>query len=278
MGEFVEYKRVSDSIGGCIAKVAAYVPIFSVKLLNSAEEINVKYFRILSLCGKRQAPNKWQFFVVEGLMNPAKQSITLTKEFALKDLKRVAFSNTKENYVQFGFGSKNVDYAFEKIKPRDAMLWCLLTLFFKTNGKYPELVRVNLVELDKLAECNKFSAFHGVFKMKLEIESINKSTMTPLKGDQASDEERMEVEEELTEVEAASERLGVLKTLSNSKNLKEDYKQIQRKLYSERQQIVQGIINCMRDKEKDKKKLLDYTDKIDNQFSKMQAIFRIFNS
>ena len=278
MGEFAEYKRVSDTIGGCIGKAKAYVPIFSVKLLHSAEEVNAKLFRVLSLCSKRQALNKWQFFLIEGLMNPTKQSVTLTKEFDLKELKRVEFNNIKENYVQFGFESENVDYEFEKVKSRDAMLWCLLTLFFRTNGKYPELVRVNLVELDKLAERNKFSGFHGVFTIKLEIENTSKVTMAPLKGDEASDEDRLEVEEELTEIEAATERLGVLKTLSNSKNLKEDYKQIQRKLYNERQQIVQGIVNAMRDKEKEKKKLLDYTDKIDDQFSKMQAIFRIFNN
>lgn len=274
MSDFTEYKKTSDTIGACINKLpkSIYIPVFSTRLLRSAEESNSS-FRVLSLCGRKLSPVMWEFLLVEGLMDPAKKSVTVANEFALKDLTRVALSNAKENHVQFSFGARSADFAFEKLKPRDAMLWSLLTLFFKATGKYPELVRINLVQLDKLADRYKFGGFSSVFAMKMEQsdKGEKRPTMAPLKGDAELDEE---AEEELTEVEAASERLGVLKTLSHSQNLKADYKEIQKKLFNDRQQIMQEIIGNMRDKEKDKKKLLNYTDKIDDQFGKMQLIFR----
>eukprot|EP00826_Nyctotherus_ovalis_P062703 TRINITY_DN911_c0_g7_i1.p1 TRINITY_DN911_c0_g7~~TRINITY_DN911_c0_g7_i1.p1 ORF type:complete len:281 (-),score=103.10 TRINITY_DN911_c0_g7_i1:1745-2587(-) len=274
MGDFAEYKKTSDAIGACISKApkSTYIPIFSTRLLRSAEESDSS-FRVLSVCGRKLSPVKWQFLLVEGLMDSKKKSVAVINEFALKDLTRVALSNAKENHVQFSFGSKSADFMFEKLKPRDAVLWSLLTLFFKATGKYPELVRVNLVQLDKLADRHKFSGFSSVFTMRMEQggEGEKRPTMAPLRGDAELDEE---ADEELTEVEAASARLGVLKTLSDSKNLKADYKEIQKKLFNDRQQIMQEIIGSMRDKEKDKKKLLNYTDKIDDQFGKMQLIFR----
>lgn len=275
MNDHGDYISVSSLIGSYIDKISKgqYEPVFAAKLMeSSSEEGTSKFF---ALCGKELSSTQWQFFAVEGLVDFGVSAVKTSREFQLKDLRQVATNCYQEAFAQLTFDAKTIGLSFEKKKPRDAMLWCLLTLFYKVRGKYPELDNINFEALDKLAEKDKFKQFHKVFRIDLELnpDVLVKSTKFSKNYDPSDDEE----DKGLGTAESSSERLELLNSLSNSKDLKEDYKLIQKKFYVERQKILERLVKCIEDKEGDKNKLLNFIAKIDEMFNSMQQSFRTPN-
>ena len=280
MTELTEYKKTSDTIKKYIESILqmSYNAIFSVKLLVSNSEVNNidrNLHNTFSLCGKRNSATNWEFFIVEGLINIKNKSITIKQEFNINNLLKIATNSSRENIVCFGLPENNIGFTFEKKKARDIMLWCILTLFYKTHGSYPEIYKVDLIYLDKLAERDHLASLHIVFSIKLEpIPMINKKAKGPAKGDDMSDEDiDINIDESNEDKE---KKMKILDALSKSKNMKADYKLMQKKMFAEKQKIYDGLVKCINKKQDDKNKMINYTEQIDEQFEKMQTIFCIY--
>jgi len=282
--DFGNFLEIKDLLNSYIKKVPdnKYELIYGAKLaganLENEDKDDENVHKFLILCGKSLAPTQYEFFIVEYLLDFGYETTKLIREFDFKNLTQVGVQDYQEAFLQLVFDTKPYDFFFEKKKPRDAMLWSILTLFYKVRGKYPILGKVDLTELDKLAEKNKFNTFHSVFNAELELNpdvAPRTESFSPVKENAEDDSENEDNRRDAISsvVDPTSERLGMLNTLANSKNLKADYKLVEKKLFNERQGILQGIVQKLQEKDEDASKLQTQITKIDEHLTKMQQTF-----
>ena len=131
--------NIKDLLQEYIGKIqdTKYNLIYGTKMeggIQDRETINT-----LSVCGKQISEKSWEFFILECLLDCAYHKIKVTKTHPLKKLSQVIVPQGSGASIQVVIETKAYTYSFLKKKPRDAMLWTLLTLYFKCMGENPLL-------------------------------------------------------------------------------------------------------------------------------------------
>ncbi|MDR3548007.1 MAG: hypothetical protein P4M11_07050 [Candidatus Pacebacteria bacterium] len=222
-GNFAEVKELVSTYIKNIPD-AHYALIFASKLADGEDEETKNAagaVKMLCICGKELSSTQWEFFIIECLLDQTQEAAKVQRTHPLHDLTQVSVKEDQEAFMQITIATKAFDYFFEKKKPRDAMLWALLTLYYKVRGKYPKLDKVDFTELDKLAEKHRFGSSHPVFTADLDLDAdaIPRTESSPVPEDREGEDSEPERRDAMAgPARMGSGRISLLNGLTNSKS------------------------------------------------------------